>query len=152
DYYGQGLVTVKAGGTIPDAHNGLASFASTRLWGAPDSFLGASISAGDINGDGVDDFVAGAPGLGQAQVVLSDGDALPTGDVTASATVDSGYDAIPVEPFFLPGTVTPNPQRVYPEEAFDAAHAVALFDADGDGYDDLAVLAHDAVYVFLSRF
>ncbi|MCO4747123.1 MAG: hypothetical protein KC912_20165, partial [Proteobacteria bacterium] len=41
DYYGQGLVTVKAGGTIPDAHNGLASFASTRLWGAPDSFLGA---------------------------------------------------------------------------------------------------------------
>ncbi len=56
---GEGAVSIFKGGS-----NGVSSFLSTKNFGQmSNAHLGASVDgAGDVNGDGVDDFVAGAPG------------------------------------------------------------------------------------------
>ena len=98
-----------------------------------DSFTGRSVAAaGDMNGDGIDDFLIGAPGAngGAGMVYVIYGrttgfgslslDALAPGD---GFTISSGgWDSI--------------------EDTFSA-----LGDFDGDGYDDVAVATQSDTYV-----
>jgi hypothetical protein len=125
---------IGAAGVYHGSGAGIASSATTTLTGEPDGdYLGYSVAgAGDIDGDGYDDVVVGAPNrtndLGRIYLFHGSADGLST---TAATTVD-GTDA---------------------GGGFGAALAGAG-DVNGDGYDDVAVAAPDAsssagrVYVF----
>lgn len=98
-----------------------------RIMGAsPGDMLGVGVAAGDLNGDGVDDAIVGAPGsnglpevrtdMGEAYVVFGRSDLPSTIDTRAAE-----YD-------FL----------LQPAEGFSSAgKTFAVADVNGDGIDDL---------------
>ena len=117
-----GRVYTMAGGT-----SGLT--ASTQIDGVTDELLGYSIDgAGDVNGDGYDDVIVGAPGYsyytGQALVYHGSSSGLST---TANTT--------------LTGTTF---------STYFGKIVAGLGDVDADGYDDVVVGApsESMVYVF----
>ena len=95
-----------------------------------DSYSGLSVSgAGDVNGDGFEDFIIGAPGEddhtappGKAYIVYG-GDSLAAEiDLDALSTNSSGFSVTAGRP-----------------ETFLGLSVSAAGDVDGDGYDDLIV-------------
>jgi len=106
-----------------------------RIWGsdAGDN-LGAAVAAGDVNGDGFDDLVLGAPmsdsagksraGAGEVYLVYGQAAALADVDLqTASAGVARFFGADPID---------------------GAGSAIAVADVNQDGFDDLVVGAPNA--------
>ena len=75
--------------------NGSDPNAVTRVFGAPDSLFGTSVAgAGDVNGDGFDDVIVGAPAQGNAQpaaYIFAGAASLPPNDL-APATVITDDD------------------------------------------------------------
>jgi hypothetical protein len=97
-----------------------------RLIGAmPGDMLGAGVAAGDLNDDGIDDLILGAPGssgvpelrtdMGEAYVVFG-------GDLSATMDIrDQSYDSV-----------------LQPAEGFSTlGKAFAVADVNADGVDDL---------------
>ena len=123
------LIFGKAGGfgtidlSVPSATDGRINGA------APADSLGQSVSsAGDINGDGYDDLIVGAPqadlggiGAGQAYVIFGKATAFGTIDVS---TMPAGTG------FMIQGDMGG-------DEA--GAQVSAAGDVNGDGYDDLII-------------
>ena len=97
--------------------------------GAGDRF-GQSLTAGDFNGDGIDDLAVGAPG-----------DAEPGADWAGSVTVIYGGQAglTTQDATFLHQGIEELEQT--PDAGDSLGWALAATDADGDGFDDLAVSA-----------
>src|SRR3990172_2863276 len=96
------------------------------------NFSGASVAAGDINGDGIDDLIIGAywatpPGGNNAgeTYVIYGGDSLP-------ATIDLDSTSADL--------------TVYGDDAGDwlSGWSMAVGDINGDGTDDLIIGAHRA--------
>jgi glycerophosphoryl diester phosphodiesterase len=91
--------------------------------------LGAVLAVGDVNGDGIDDLIAGAPGTnvngrpgaGRVYVLAGRLDAGPT--IGGALTLDRSLDEVPGDPTT--------------REGFGAS--VALSDLDGDSLADIVV-------------
>ena len=103
---------------------GIEPVAATELLplGGEDSYLGTSVAMGDVDGDGLDDVVAGGPELRPGAVYLYPGDASgadPTAEVRVQASDGLSGD--------------------------DLGRAVGVGDLDDDGYRDVAVGAPNAV-------
>jgi hypothetical protein len=119
DHTGEGTVLLFLGGetglqAAPDWH---------ALGGQPGARLGTSVSgAGDVNGDGYDDLLAGAP-----HPYAEDGN-------PGAAFLFYGRDPVPSQDVLL---------SVDHREAVQFGHAVGgSGDVDGDGYDDVLVGAY----------
>ena len=109
-------------GTYPYLADGVHVSERLVLAGASDNRLGYRVAAGDINGDGYSDVVAGAPGYqGQGAIVIYYGAA-------------DGVDAS------LPITV---------DGTMELGRAVAAGDTNNDGYADIAVASYQDTYLFL---
>ena len=117
DHLAEGAIYMVEGG-IPSPDAALDEAATWILHGrTQESWLGWSVAAGDIDGDGHADVVGGAPGadLAAGEVLLWDGDAL----------------------IGLTGAVSPR-HRFHGEVAGDQlGQTVTLADLDGDGLMDL---------------
>ena len=107
-------------------------------WGGPNALAGAgsSVDVGDLTGDGLDDVIAGAPRAGESgfasgAVYLIEGPALGNGALTEGLTFEGDRNGD------LAGSTV-----------------LALNDATGDGYGDLAVSVsgQEAVVVLFGPF
>ena len=128
DLDGDGLSEV-AGGAPNDDNNGIES-GSARVFSAADGSVHASVdglvggrglgwsvaSAPDVDGDGVDDLVFGAPGGGEGQAVVHSG---ATGQVLRRVTGSAPGDGL-------------------------GASVAGLGDTNGDGFGDVAYGAPEA--------
>ena len=105
--------------------NGISTTYTTVISGNTGALgFGSNVAAGDLNGDGYDDVVAGAGGyLGSSQggVFVYNGRSTPLADVTTLTDAD----------VILTGEA--------PSDEF--AHSMDVGDLNGDGYDDLVVTA-----------
>ena len=89
-----------------------------------DAATGQSVSnAGDVNGDGIDDVVIGAPGVGSSFVLFGNTD---------------GFNS-PLDPSVLDGTNG----FVIQGETFSGSAVSGAGDVNGDGFDDLIIGAYD---------
>jgi hypothetical protein len=127
---------------------GNATGTSTQLSGDDDRFLGlgTSVAAGDVNGDGVADVVAGAPGTANT----------PEGE-PGRVYVFHALPASPEDPAqgLIPATVFgANATIIAATAGSDFGRAVAIGDVNGDGFADviagatLAAGTRGEVYVF----
>jgi Ca2+-binding RTX toxin-like protein len=119
----------------------LASTAGFVIQGdAAGDFTGTSVSsAGDVNGDGFDDLIIGAPAFGygdpragEAYVVFGGAGSFGTTDSSGRAVIDL-TTLIPAEGFIIKG-----------DAAYDNAgrSVSSAGDVNGDGFDDLIVGAY----------
>ncbi len=108
-------------GTVDVA--GLTGTNGFAIWGASGSALGNSGStAGDVNGDGIDDLIVGAPNISKAYIVFGHTGAwAPT--LTASSLNGTN------------GVVLDGPGGITGDFVSDAG------DVNGDGFDDVLVTA-----------
>jgi len=136
-YLNGGVAYLISGGDVSGDLGERVSLAEAafKVRGGTNSFLGASVSGvGDVDGDGLGDFVVGAPGRytsakeepGQACLVLG-----------ATASEVGGLSSADLDAFVA---------GVNPEDS--TGHVVmAAGDLDGDGYDDYVVMvANSDIY------
>jgi hypothetical protein len=131
DLEGSGAVYVFAGPEFPDD----AAEATAVIYGEGDqNTFGASVAGGaDVNRDGYDDVVAGAPNAAH-------GEASMTGRV-----------GLVLGPMKGVGDLGDSDGRVYGEHGMDhLGSGVAMGDLDGDGHGDL-ILGADAHYVIFNN-
>jgi Ca2+-binding RTX toxin-like protein len=122
----------------------IAGKAGFRLDGAAaNAFAGTSVSAGDVNGDGIDDIMVGA--VGEA----------PAGQFSGSAHVMFGKTATFASTFNLGLLNGTTGFRVDGDEAFaqTGSSVAPAGDVNGDGVGDLVVgslgsVAHGATLIF----
>ena len=114
----------------------LTSQADLEIWGQPGDIAGEHVTVADLDGNGCDDLVIGAPsGDGEGDAVESSGEAYillggPRAEFVQSGTRGLGLhqDAV-----------------IYGAQVFDHfGWAIESGDFDADGYDDLAISAIDA--------
>lgn len=94
--------------------------------------LGASVAAGDVNGDGFDDVIAGAP--------RGDGPSDQTPDCGEVVVVYGGpnLSGQSIDLASPPGTY--GETRIYGDDPFDiAGHSVTTGDVNGDGYHEILI-------------
>lgn len=110
-----GRVTIYHGGS-----SGLSSTPAQTLTGSSNSSFGKALATGDVNNDGYDDLAVGAPGYNPGSA--------------------SGTGAVYVHHGSIAGTSGTAATTLVGETATDSfGVSVAIGDADGDSYDDLAV-------------
>jgi len=137
------VVVVYGSATLPGTRIDLAlpGSATTLLADEPQESLGASLASGDVDGDGFDDLVVGAPGAtpfaphrgGKVYVVYGN-------RVSRGAVLDLDTD----EAIGLTGET-----RIFGERDGDrAGTCVASGDLNGDGFDDVVLGASRADALF----
>ena len=133
---GAGWVQVLFGSPDGLRTTGVQSFTVAALSGSPgsseDQGLGDALAAGDVDGDGVDDLVAGVPGVGVGGRVYAGGVAVVYGGRTG---LDLGRSVLLTRD-------TPGVTGVA-EEYGNFGRAVATGDFDGNGTTELAVGSGD---------
>ncbi len=146
DINGDGIEDVLAGGKYAENYNGstavvfghTVTFADTVQISSLDgsdgfqvggtisyNYLGASISSGDINGDGYDDLIVGATGYGRDYTYTGEVMVIFGGSSFPSIIDDTSLDG--TNGFFLQGLAT-----------YDyTGYSVSSADLNGDGLDEL---------------
>jgi hypothetical protein len=105
----------------------------TVTGGGPSEYLGYALAAGDVNGDGVDDIVAAAPGVDGPANDRTDAGAVYV--VFGSPTISGSVDiALSQQNFTIVGAQV---------EEF-LANFAASGDVNGDGIDDILLGSHMA--------
>lgn len=125
-------VTRTSGSINLNTNGAISSVRETRIRGASGSLLGFNVASGDINGDGLDDAVIGAP------FASGTGGSDTGGVYVIYGKKDLAGNIIDVG---LGSTVTSfNETRIFGDDAGDfAGAAIAVGDVNGDGYDDVII-------------
>jgi len=130
--YGSPLATAL---TLVDLGNPAGTYGEARiLGGRAGDQLGSALACGDVNGDGYDDLVLGAPGASPSNRV---------GAGTAFVT----YGAVAVPPIIdlaLPAGQSGETRILGPASADWYGRSVAAGDMNGDGYADVMVGGYGA--------
>jgi hypothetical protein len=150
----------------PGSALGLSAAPSLRIDGAVDSGFGTSLATGDVNGDGYDDVVVGAPesGVGRGHVYVHLGtsaglDPLATALTRSSGGVwtetgrvvtttdwnGDGYDEVLATIFGeeilvwdgSAASVADPPRQLFAARGAGATSIAGVGDVDGDGFEDL---------------
>nr|WP_280528115.1 Ig-like domain-containing protein [Rosenbergiella epipactidis] len=118
--------------TVPD----VTQPGETYTYDGKSTSIGADLSnAGDVNGDGFDDFLLTAPGAEEAFLLYGSANGLPkVPDLSKGLTADQGIE--------ISGGMDGNHNK-------QGWHVENIGDFDGDGYDDFVVADHypDKVFV-----
>lgn len=114
----------------------LANDADLEIWGNPGDIAGEHVAAGDLDGNGCDDLLIGAPSAdGKSNASESAGEAYILFGDTRAKFVQTGIRVLGIH----------SDAVIYGATAFDHfGWAIETGDVDADGYDDAVISAIDA--------